>query len=135
MLFQTIEDLFGKIDCRRCHRGGSALNAGFGANLFRDLKGLLEGLIEFTACMFVLECDLVGLLELAKDFRFTQHHGIKSAGDAEQVSNPFASGETIDFIAQWTVERALFGKAPFDLVDQVRICCFVRHVDLHSITG
>jgi len=47
-----------------------ALDVGLGADVFGDVEGLLERLVEAAAGMAVPEGEVVGLFQLAEDFRF-----------------------------------------------------------------
>jgi hypothetical protein len=77
------------------------LNAGFSANLLRDIERVLKCFVETRTGMFVLKSKLVRLLKLAQDFSFAEDHGVKAAGDFEKMFEAVRFVKREDF----TVER------------------------------
>ena len=47
-----------------------------------------------------MEGEVVGFLELAENFGFTQHQGVEAAGDLEQVLDAVRLVQFVDLIVQ-----------------------------------
>ena len=82
---EPAEDLLGQFHRHRADGDAAALDVGFGADVLGDVKRALEGLVQPAAGVAVLERQVVGLLELAEDFGFAQHHRVQAAGDLEEM--------------------------------------------------
>jgi hypothetical protein len=90
-----------KIFSGQFHGDGSdgdaaALDVGFGADLFGDVEGFLENLVQTAAGVLVPEGGVVGFFQLAEDFRFAQDHGIQAAGDLEEVFQAAGIGVAVE---------------------------------------
>ena len=86
---------------RKTHgRGGEAhgvgADRGGGAHFLGHRKGGLEEMVEHDAEPVAFARDLFGLLHLADDLRFAEHHGVKPGGDSEGVLSGFFLIERID---------------------------------------
>src|SRR5256885_16709581 len=46
--------------------------------------------VQHRSCGALLVSDTIGLAHLAKDLRFTQHHGIQTCSHAEKMPHSFA---------------------------------------------
>src|SRR5688572_22486903 len=101
VIVQRTKNLFGQFDGHGSDRYTAALNVGFSANMFGHIEGALEGLVQPRPRVTVLKRKFVGLLELAEDLRFAEHHRIKSAGHLEQMHEALRFTEHIQLIREW----------------------------------
>ena len=85
MLVQRTENLLRQFHRDRSDGHAAALDVGFRPNLLGHVERFLEGLVQMAAGLLVLQGGVVGLLQLAENFRFAHHHRIQSAGDFEQM--------------------------------------------------
>ena len=59
----------------------------------------MEGFVQLRAGVAALEREVVGFLELAEDFGFTQNHRVQPAGDAEEVVQTLGFGVRVKHVA------------------------------------
>src|SRR5690606_26948273 len=62
-----------------------ALNVGFSANLLRHIERTLKRLVQPRAGMAALQRKIVGFLQLPENLRLSEHHGIQTTGNLEEV--------------------------------------------------
>ena len=74
------------------------MDVGLGADLLGDVEGALKGFVQQSTGVVVLEREVVGFLELAEDFRFTEDHGFEAGGDSEQVLDALGFSQLVDFV-------------------------------------
>jgi len=74
------------------------LNVGLGADVLGHVERALKRLVQADAGVLVLQGEVVSLLELAQDFRFSQHHGIEAARDFEEVTQAVRFVQRVKFI-------------------------------------
>ena len=77
--------------------GDSAITVPVGGALSPELQKLLEvteaalkKAIQHRACCAMLVRNAIGFANLAENFRFTEHHGIKAGSDTEKMANGVA---------------------------------------------
>jgi hypothetical protein len=75
------ENLFGQF--HNCAPDGrrSAPNAGAAPNFFDDLKGALKDAVQSSTGQLRGACSLIGLLDLAGDFRLAKNHRVHSSSN------------------------------------------------------
>src|SRR5688572_103941 len=100
-----------------------------------DVEGALKGLVQAAAGMVVLERDIVGLLQLAEDFRLAEHHGVEAAGDLEQVLDALWFCELIEFVVEWIAIFAAVNEELPQLGKGLARFKAGRHVEFHPIAG
>ena len=64
------------------------------------VEGALEGLVQPRAGVPVLERQVVGFLELAENFRLTQHHRIETAGHSEEMFHAVLIGVLVKLVGE-----------------------------------
>ena len=71
---ERVKNRFSQLDRNRADRDAAPLNLRPGSDELGHVKRLLKGLVEQRPGGLLGERELVGLLELAKDFGLAQHH-------------------------------------------------------------
>ena len=85
--------------------------------------------------MFVSKGQVIRLLELAKNFRLADHHGIQSARHLEEMVQAHGLRQLIQFIPQFTGEGVV-GDEKFLQLRKRRFRRQGRgYVNLHAVTG
>src|SRR6185369_14603276 len=81
-------------------RHAAALDVRLSADLLRDVERALENLVQPRPGMLMLQSEVIGLLELAKDFGLAENERVEAAGDLEEVLDAVGLAELIQLIAQ-----------------------------------
>lgn len=83
---ELAKDFLGEIDGDGADGGLAALDVGAVADAFADAEGLLEEFVEDAGGGAGLVGGLVGFFNLAKDFGFTEDHGVDAGDDTAEVA-------------------------------------------------
>jgi len=84
------ENLFGQFHTCAPDGRRPAPNSGPGPNFFHDLKGALKDAVQSSTGKLRGACSLIGLLDLAGDFRLAKNHRVHSSSNAKQVAHCLA---------------------------------------------
>ena len=101
------EDLLRQLHRRRAHRRGAARDRRLGPNATGDRQRRLEEAIEHGSRLRAALFPRIAHLPV--DLRFAEHHGIETAGDAEEVARRLAVAA---HIARATTRRSRRRDAP-----------------------
>jgi len=71
-----------------------------GPEVFGHVESTLKSSSEAGAGMAIFQRQIIGLLELAENFRFAQNHRIHSTGNPEQVLHTLRLVQAINLIRQ-----------------------------------
>src|SRR5882724_7700726 len=83
------ENPFRQLDRDAANRGGTAADAGLGADFFRGLERLLKYPIQHWASEVRGARRFISSLHLAGNLCLTQHHRIETTGNAKQMAHGF----------------------------------------------
>ena len=111
------------------------MNVRFRANLFGHVESLLKRLVEPTIGGLMLQSQLIGGLQLTKDLRFTQHHGIQAAGYFEQVLHRGLARVFIKDFIRITFHLTVLQYKRSQFVKQRLWFSIGRHIKLHSVAS
>ena len=133
-VLEVAEDFFGQIDGHVADGGRSFLDRGFGADFFADAKGALEDAIEHGSGRPGFQRGLVGLFDLAEDFRFADHHGIQPADDATEVLGGGGFFFAVKVGGHARVDLDLLGQSFFDAA-KGGLCIGGGEVKFRAVAG
>ena len=108
LLSEGSEDMLGEVHRHGTDRDVTALDAGVSANVFGNVEGALEGLVQRATGVARLQRDVIGFLHLAENLGFTQHHRVQAAGHAEEVFEALGLAAGVEFGGQRFGKRASF---------------------------
>jgi len=101
-VFQAGKRVLGNPHRRGGDRDRVGAHAGIGSRPFGDREGLLEQAVELLADNPAVMRQRPGILHLAQDLRFAQHHRIQPGGDPEQMPDSL----TVGMLVQVAIKRA-----------------------------
>ncbi len=132
VLLEVGEELLRQGYRRVGDRNGARADLGVGAYFFRDRKGVLEQSRQLLADGPGALGVAVGVLELAENLRFAQHHGVEPAGHPEDV----AQCRVVVQLEQRVRERGVQVVRIVQPFLQAPPACIVRHyVELGAVAG
>ena len=112
---------------RRGHRHRVGADLGIGPRTLGHREGLLEQAVRALAEQAMVARGRPGVLHLAEDLRFAQHHRVQPGGDPEQVAHSLGIGMLVQIALQ------VAGPAAQPLVQ--RLCRLGHGVQFGAVAG
>lgn len=134
-LGERVENLLREFDRDGGDGDAAALDVGLGADVFGDVEGALEGLVQAAAGVLVLEGEVVGFLELAEDFGFTEDHRVHAAGDLEEVLDALRFAQEIEFVGDGIEILMMVEEELPQTGEGIVISAAGGSVDFHAVAG
>ena len=111
------------------------MDVGFRADLLGHIERLLKGLVQPSARSLLIKRELISRLELAEDFRLTQHHRIQAAGHIEEMSHGRFAGVLVKDLIRIRVHLAVLQQKRAQFVEQYLGLILRSCIDFHAITS